>query len=195
MRQTTLTRCLSLNKGRQVDGVDTLVQLLQKEEELAFHAIIPHGNILKSVSELLMRCAPHVSLTIDNDGLIFLACDPNGGRLIHIVMSRGDMRGFCFRRSSPMRCTLETNSLHAVCPSLFLISVRWMALLKTGLSVSPTETQGHRRSVCNHLGTIRIMPRFHHRGMVAIPGGLLRKSTSHQTLYHLDAPWQPNPRV
>jgi hypothetical protein len=114
MRQTTLTRQLTLDKAHRMNGVDTLVQLLQNEEELAFHAVIPHGNVLKCISELLMRCAPHVSLTIQSQGLVFLACDPTGGRLIHITLMSGDMRGFSYSRSASMRFMLETNSLHAV---------------------------------------------------------------------------------
>ena len=85
-----------------------------------------------------MRCATrpggtsgiacrHVSLTVDEQGMTFIACDPVGGRLIHIVITRGDMSRFSFRRSSAMhpvrfvrlkpgcrRCILESNSLHAV---------------------------------------------------------------------------------
>lgn len=41
MRQTTLTRQLTLDKAHRMNGVDTLVQLLQTEEELAFQAVIP----------------------------------------------------------------------------------------------------------------------------------------------------------
>lgn len=116
MRQTTLTQRLSLNRTRCTNGIESLIGLLhQNEEELAFHAVVPHGNVLKSVAELLMRCAPHVSLTVDpREGLSFLACDQVGGRLIHVVLTPADMAAFVFQRTTPMRCMLESNSLHAV---------------------------------------------------------------------------------
>ena len=114
MRQTTLTKQLRLSHAPQNGGAESLIQLLEHEEELAFHAIIPHGNMLKCMSELLMRCAPHVSLTIDTNGLSFVACDPTSGRLIHIVINSGDMGGFQHNRKTPMRCLLESHSLHAV---------------------------------------------------------------------------------
>lgn len=114
MRQTTLTSHLSLSHAPRHGGADSLIQLLEHEEELAFHAVIRHGNMLKCISELLMRCAPNVSLTIDPTGLSFVACDPASGRLIHIVVTSGDMGGFHYKRRSAMRCLLESHSLHAV---------------------------------------------------------------------------------
>ena len=41
MRQTTLTERLTINKHRHRTNTDTLVQILQNEEELAFHAVMP----------------------------------------------------------------------------------------------------------------------------------------------------------
>ena len=114
MRQTTLTSQLRLNRAAQSNGVESLLGLLEHEEELAFHAVIQHGSMLKCISELLMRCAPHISLTVDTSGLSFVACDPASGRLIHIVLVATDMGGYRFARTSPMRCVLDSNSLHAV---------------------------------------------------------------------------------
>jgi hypothetical protein len=75
---------------------------------------VPHGSVLKCISELLMRCAPHVPATVDADGLSFVACDPATGRLIHIVLHTTDLLDFRFRRDHPLRCTLESSSLYAV---------------------------------------------------------------------------------
>ena len=40
MRQTTLTERLTINKDRHRTNTDSLVQILQNEEELAFHAVM-----------------------------------------------------------------------------------------------------------------------------------------------------------
>lgn len=116
MRQTTLGSDLSLRSSRLKAGnsVDALVRLLDGEEQLAFHAVIPQGNVLKCIAELLMRCASYVPVTVDSDGLTFVACDTNSGRLIHIVLHHKDLRSFNFLRTQPLRCTLESSSLHAV---------------------------------------------------------------------------------
>lgn len=63
-----------------------MIDMLNAETALAFHAVVPHGSVLKSISELLMRCAPHVPVHVDGRGLSFTACDPTSGRLIHIVL-------------------------------------------------------------------------------------------------------------
>lgn len=91
-----------------------MMQLLADEEPLAFHAVLPHGSVLKCISELLMRCAPHVPLTVDGGGLAFVACDPATGRLIHIALRAEDLLEYDFRRDHPLRCTLESGSMHAV---------------------------------------------------------------------------------
>ena len=44
-------------------SVASLIGILQSEQNLAFFAVLPQGNVLKSASELLMRCAPHVPVT------------------------------------------------------------------------------------------------------------------------------------
>ena len=53
-----------------------------------------------------MRCASHVPVTVDPNGLSFMACDPASGRLIHVVLQAADLVGFCFLREHPLRCTL-----------------------------------------------------------------------------------------
>lgn len=137
MRQTTLTAALGLHvvnrdagardfppaassgSGRPAAGHQALVDLLQREEQLTFHAVLPFGHVLKCVSELLLRCAAQTPLTVDGArGLVFLASDPNSGRLIHVCLHRRDM--VQFRLYGPagsgavLRHTLETGSIHAV---------------------------------------------------------------------------------
>ena len=118
MRQTRLTRDLRVvweppppRSGEAAAhdrrrGIDSLIEFLNTETQLAFHAVIPHGNILKCISELLMRCASHVPVTVDPTGISFVACDPASGRLIHVVLQAPDLVDFCFLRDHPLRCTL-----------------------------------------------------------------------------------------
>jgi hypothetical protein len=103
---------------------------LELEEEIAFYGIIPNGNILKCISELLMRCSSNIPVTSDATGIMFLACDATSGRLIHIVMKKEDMLAYKFHRLSVhtsrhpqevginqgniLRCSLDSHSLHAV---------------------------------------------------------------------------------
>jgi hypothetical protein len=120
MRQAELTWDLQVvlrpaTRKPAAQGVQTMVRLLDAEQEqLAFHAIVPHGSVLKCVSELLMRCAPHVPVCVDASGMSFVACDPTSGRLIHVVLAADDFLEFRFLRQHPLRCTLESSSLHAV---------------------------------------------------------------------------------
>lgn len=245
MRQTTLTRRLTLNKSlgnsnvnqtfacfldqwccfKQGFSRDTLIQILTKEEELAFYAVILHGNVLKCVSEPYL-CFHNVScpLTQDSNRMVktvdamcppsrqptpisSTGClsqsvsynwpewtqlsllwsylltmwpaiskrgdgfDPTGGRLIHIVITNGDMGGFQFHRTVPMRCSLETNSLHAVFHQLkrkdhacfskgFLFTGFWKSVWTR-----------HRGTVCHHVGAIWIF------------GGLFRSPRPHQAFH------------
>lgn len=108
MRQTTLTRTLALCDRPCGGSVASLLGLLHAEGDLVFHAVIPHGNVLKCVSELLVRCAAHVPVTVDGNGIGFTACDPTSGRLIHIHLHPRDMMDFRFLRGAPLRVTLET---------------------------------------------------------------------------------------
>ena len=63
MRQTQLTRDLRVvwkpppRAEGPAGGRVGLSDFLNAETQLAFHAVIPHGNVLKCISELLMRCA------------------------------------------------------------------------------------------------------------------------------------------
>lgn len=93
--------------------VARMMALLDAEEPLAFSAVVPHGSTLKSISELLMRCAPHVPVTVDPEGLSFVACDPGTGRLIQVALRAADLLQHRFHREHPLRCTLESASLHA----------------------------------------------------------------------------------
>ena len=183
MRQTTLTRHLTIDRRQHKNGVDTLVNLLQNEEELAFHAIIPHGNILKCISELLMRCAPHVSLTIQTTGISFLACDPTGGRLIHINITNGDMHSFSYRRSTQMRCVLESSSLHAVFHQL---KRRDMVVLygttsgQFGSLVDYSGRQVHTKhsTIATHQASQLLdynIPSGYRTNGVAVPSGILQR--------------------
>ena len=141
MRQTTLTAALGLHVVNRATvnaasrtssaaaGHQALVDLLQREEQLTFHAVLPFGHVLKCVSELLLRCAAQTPLTVDGArGLTFLASDPNSGRLIHVCLHRRDMLQFrlygggggddeaeaAAATASTIRYTLETGSIHAV---------------------------------------------------------------------------------
>lgn len=140
-----------------------MVSLLDNEAQLAFHAVVPHGNILKCVSELLMRCAPHVAVTVDRMGMSFVACDPTSGRLIHVVLGANDLLDFRFLRQHPLRCTLESSSLHAVFHQL-----RPRRLLGPPHSLRAVPAEGRRRVV-----------RHRHRS-VWLAGGLFRSATPHE---------------
>lgn len=98
------------------DGTQSLVDFLRTEEELLFHAVLPLGNTLKCIAELLLRCAPQSPMTVDpENGLCFSACDPGSGRLIHIRIHPDDMIQFRVYSAAktPFRCSLETGSLFA----------------------------------------------------------------------------------
>ena len=77
---------------------------------------LPMGSTLKSVAELLLRCAPQTPLSVDPGGVSFVASDASSGRLIHVRLGAEDLLQFHIHHggSSPFRCTLETGSIHAV---------------------------------------------------------------------------------
>ena len=90
------------------------MDFLREEESLVFHAVLPFGNTLKCIAELLLRCASHTPLTVDRvSGITFMACDQTSGRLIHIQIHPGDMLQFVTYSDVKFRCTLETSSLFA----------------------------------------------------------------------------------
>jgi hypothetical protein len=47
---------------------------------------VPNGSILKCISELLLRCAPSAPVHVDAGGIVFVACDPASGRLVHVSL-------------------------------------------------------------------------------------------------------------
>ena len=95
------------------DAVQALIDFLCAEEAVVFYAVIPFGNTLKCIAELLLRCANQTPMTVDAEqGVAFTACDQNSGRLIHIVLRPRDMLRFHVAKA-PFRCTLETGSLFA----------------------------------------------------------------------------------
>lgn len=122
MRQLTLAANLCLSRSSKTataDGGDALIRLVAAEEDLAFHAVVPHGNILKSVAELLVRCTPQIPVTVDQTGIVFVACDPASGRLIRVHLHAADLLHFRFFLGGvPLRATLEATSLHATCYQL-----------------------------------------------------------------------------
>lgn len=115
MRQTTLS---FLRHGPRIpskNGLESLMQFLKDEEDIAFLAVIPQGNTLKCISELLYRCSQYVPLVASPQGLRFSSCDPLSGRLIQVRLLPGDMIQWCFYdKASNVRMTLESSSLHAV---------------------------------------------------------------------------------
>lgn len=116
MRQSTLTGCLRLSDRPpdSLSGVGALIGTLNAEEDLAFYCVMPSGSTLKCISELLLRCAPNAPVTVDAAGMVFVACDPASGRLIHIELRAADMLRYRFMGNAPLRSTLECNSLHSV---------------------------------------------------------------------------------
>jgi len=115
MRQTTLSFLCQGPRLPTKNGLDSLMQFLKDEEDIAFLAVIPQGNTLKCISELLYRCSQYVPLVATSQGLRFSSCDPLSGRLIQVRLLSGDMIQWCFYdKASSMRMTLESSSLHAV---------------------------------------------------------------------------------
>jgi hypothetical protein len=187
MRQTTLGADLRLDKRGQPSSADALVKLLDLEEEIAFYGVIPHGNVLKCIWELLMRCSSHVPVTSNDQGVTFVACDSPSGRLIHIVIQKEDMLAYRFNRVHGLRYSIDSNSLHAVFNQLKRKDV--VVLYAT---VSGRFGSGLYIRKLHHC-ILRL--RFHGlptpwllgTTLVGLPGGLLRPAAPHQTLHHLGA--------
>ena len=132
MRQSCLTKDLRVVRGTDVcesrgikrkvtpcgGTIEGMVALIGGEGSLAFYAMIAQGSMLRSIAELLVRCAPQVPVTVDGDGLSFVACDAPSGRLVQVLLRAEDLSAFRFMRSHPLRCSLESASLHAVCQQL-----------------------------------------------------------------------------
>lgn len=118
MRQSTLTGVgLTLSRkppAAKPNGIEALIGTLKAEEDLAFYCVLPSGSTLKSISELLLRCAANAPVTVDASGMVFVACDPASGRLIHIELRAEDMLRFRFLGTATLRSTLECSSLHSV---------------------------------------------------------------------------------
>lgn len=114
MRQSTLSFLPGVPVCSSVqDALDHLMTYLNHEENVSFIAVFPHGNVLKSVGELLYRCSQLVPLIADGDGLQLSSCDQTSGRLIRVELSRGDMLRYSLLRPEGLRITLDANSLHA----------------------------------------------------------------------------------
>ena len=175
MRQGTLTRDLRVSRGlRSPGGTQAMIAiLLEAEPELAFHGVVPCGSVLKSIAELLMRCAAHVPVTVDANGLSFVACDAVSGRLVHVVLDAADLGNFRFLRDHPLRCTLESASLNADpgrCPS------------RPGTR-PPTFPPAEAKRQCP---VVR-----HGRRAVRKHGRLFRTAATHEALHH----WGASPRA
>lgn len=132
------------------DGTQSLVDFLCGEEDLIFHAVLPLGNTLKCIAELLLRCAPQSPMCVDAEhGLTFTACDPSSGRLIHIRIHPDDMIQFRMHsvQKAPFRCSLETTSLFASFhPGGGPVSERGKAyLVSTLLLFLPIANQGSKK--------------------------------------------------
>ena len=125
-----------------------LVDILENEEPLKWHAIIPHGNSLASGcgpscggrsrwSNACLSCFFAVHPTrpwlspgpfvradrppADASGIRFSSGDVLSNRLINIHLHPSDLLEFCLHRTphGTFKCTLETSSIHAVFHQLF----------------------------------------------------------------------------
>ena len=94
MRQTTINQAfpsLALRSKRSKPtssstpkGVQILLDLVKEEGNLLWYAIVPFGNSVKCISELLMRCSTQTPLVVTSEGLVMVASDQTSGRLIRI---------------------------------------------------------------------------------------------------------------
>lgn len=117
MRQTTITQGFKLGRTLPSKALVALLETLNVEDDdgLSFFGVLPSGSTLKCVSELLVRCAPMASVTLDAKGLVFVACDTVSGRLVHIVLRAGDMLQFECRVPAVTRYVLECAAFYSVC--------------------------------------------------------------------------------
>lgn len=169
--------------ARGLDGARALIGILDAETELAFHAVVPQGHVLKCIAELLVRCAPHVPVTVDAGGLAFVACDPASGRLIHIALRAADLVDFRFLREHALRCTLESASLHAVCHQLKrkdAVLLYATALGQFGSLVDYSGQKDHTKH--SVIGVYRpaqaaeyVIPTGYHSEGVTVPSSILQR--------------------
>jgi hypothetical protein len=165
------------------EGIRSMISFLDAESQLVFHAVVPHGSILKCISELLMRCAPHVPVTVDEGGLSFVACDPASGRLIHIVLEAADLLEFRFLRAHPLRCTLDSSSLHAVFHQLKRKDVVVLYATSTGQFGSLVDYSGRQHhtkhsTICVHHPAQAIeyvIPSGYRTEGVPVPSNILQR--------------------
>lgn len=115
MHQMTLSTDMRLARSSadRVDGGEALIRLVADEEDLAFHAVVPHGSTLKSLAELLVRCTPQIPVTVDASGIVFVACDPASGRLIRVHLHAADLLHRTVVQSGCVACSaIRGNSTH-----------------------------------------------------------------------------------
>lgn len=183
MRQLTLSHGLRLCKARRESGVDALLNILDAEEDLHFHAIIPQGSILKSIAELLVRCAPLTSAIVDGEGVTFIGCDASSGRLIHVRLLAADMTQFRFLGQTTLRSTLESSSLHAVFHQLKRRDQVVLYATRSGQFGSLVDYSGRQdhtkhSTICvKHAGqcTEYVIPEDYHTEGVEVPSNILQR--------------------
>lgn len=165
MRQSTITAGLKLSSRQSdVDSISRLIKTLEMEENLAFFCVLPSGSSLKCISELLMRCAPNAVVTVEPTGVVFIACDPNSGRLVHIDLRAADMLKFRMY-PSPSLPPDESHPAPITSSSSSSSSTPQPGAVAPSFSSASDSSSFHLRSVleCNSLHSV-----FHHSGCMHV---------------------------
>jgi hypothetical protein len=135
-------------------GVRALIEIIREQSELVFLAVLPHGNLLKCISELLYRCSSYSTLVASPDSLRLASCDPSSGRLIQITLCPQDMVEYQFfginggfvANNMPLRVTLDASSLYAVSILFFLQKKKKDASDASTEAAGPTVFMTHENS-------------------------------------------------
>ena len=163
-------------------GVQALIKLLSEESELMFVAVLPHGSVLKCISELLHRCSLYVPLVATSEGLRLTSCDSASGRLIQVVLRAADILHYECMGAGELRVTLDASSLHAV---MHQLKRRDQVVLygtragQVGSLVDYSDTQSHTKhssittkgvGCCDYL-----LPAGYQTVGVPVPSGILQR--------------------
>lgn len=180
--------CGSNNKkgGNEGGGEFALLNKLRDTvSDLVFVCVLPHGNVLKCIAELLQRCSTQTPVIIDASGIVFIACDQVSGRLVRVSLCPGDLLHFEFLRGgagAPLRCTLESNSLFAVFHQLKRRDKVLLYGTNDGQFGSLVDYSGHEAhtkhaTVCvkSTQYTEYVVPSGYHSEGVAVPSSILQR--------------------